>query len=126
MNLQTAVAYFEAIHPGVVLEREVDPLVMKLLGPAAILADLEGCDVVVNMAMHRVTADHECTQAFEPVNASKLDQLFKGTIDLQRRIEARISQFVEDAVRRKRRIRPFQHREHQMLIPGQPKSCNFA
>lgn len=119
-------AYLKAVHPGVALERQVDSLVVKLLRLAAIVADLEGCEVIVGMATHRVTASYECIQAFKSMNPFERDKLFERTIYLQWCIETCVSQLIEDTIRSEGAIRLFKHREDQMLISGHPVFCNAA
>ncbi|MGE7368565.1 hypothetical protein ACQKKX_05770 [Neorhizobium sp. NPDC001467] len=82
-------AYLEAIHPGMALERESDAFLVEFLGPAAIRADLKGCNLIAPMATRCVAAGYKCVQAFEPMYASE------STIDLQRCVEATVSERIE-------------------------------
>jgi hypothetical protein len=120
MDFDRGGADLEASASGVKSESVFDLSAVEFVNFAAGFADLEGGDTRMDLSVLGMTADDKGIEAFEPVNATRLNQLVQRTIDLQGCFESLVAQPVEDAIGTQRLVRGLQHRENEALV-----SCQF-
>lgn len=98
VNLDRGGAHLEASAAGVTGQSIFGFFAVKLVNLSARFAYLEGRNPRMDPSVSGVTADNESIQTFEPVYAARFNELFQGTIHLQRRFEAFIAQPIKDPI----------------------------